>query len=191
MPLAHSYGCAFEFLFPLTIGCHVTFLGKIPSPKIIVKAFQEVKPQLILSVPLVIEKIYKKQLMPVLSKSSMKILLKTPVVSKKILKKIRQKLVDVFGGEFIEIVIGGAAFNPEVEAFLRKINFPYTNGYGMTECGPLIAYDGYRTNKMCSVGLPVDTLEVKIDSDDPQNKVGEILVRRNPRAWRECHAWLL
>jgi len=177
MPLAHSYGCAFEFLFPLTIGCHVTFLGKIPSPKIIVKAFQEVKPQLILSVPLVIEKIYKKQLMPVLSKSSMKILLKTPVVSKKILKKIRQKLVDVFGGEFIEIVIGGAAFNPEVEAFLRKINFPYTNGYGMTECGPLIAYDGYRTNKMCSVGLPVDTLEVKIDSDDPQNKVGEILVR--------------
>ena len=195
MPLAHSYGCAFEFLFPLSIGCHVTFLSKIPSPKIIVKAFQEVRPQLILSVPLIIEKIYKKQIMPVLSKSSMKILLKLPLFSKLIHAKIRKKLVDVFGGQFIEIVIGGAAFNPEVEQFLRKIGFPYTSGYGMTECGPLISYDGHRTSKMYSVGLPVDTLEVKIDSDDAQNIVGEILVRgenvmtgyyKNEQATREA-----
>jgi len=177
MPLAHSYGCAFEFLFPLSIGCHVTFLSKIPSPKIIVKAFQEVRPQLILSVPLIIEKIYKKQIMPVLSKASMKILLKLPLFSKLIHAKIRKKLVDVFGGQFIEIVIGGAAFNPEVEQFLRRIGFPYTSGYGMTECGPLISYDGYKTSKANSVGLPVDTLEVKIDSEDAQNIVGEILVR--------------
>lgn len=195
MPLAHSYGCAFEFLFPLSIGCHVTFLSKIPSPKIIVKAFQEVRPQLILSVPLIIEKIYKKQIMPVLSKSSMKILLKLPLFSKLIHAKIRKKLVDVFGGQFIEIVIGGAAFNPEVEQFLRKIGFPYTSGYGMTECGPLISYDGHRTSKMYSVGLPVDTLEVEIDSDDAQNIVGEILVRgenvmtgyyKNEQATREA-----
>jgi long-chain acyl-CoA synthetase len=177
MPLAHSYGCAFEFLYPLSIGCHVTMLSKIPSPKIIVKAFQEVRPQLILSVPLVIEKIYKKQLMPVLSKPSMKIMLKLPIISKKIHAKIRQKLVDVFGGKFIEIVIGGAAFNPEVEEFLNKIGFPYTSGYGMTECGPLISYDGYKSTKMFSVGLEVDTLDVKIDSEDPANVVGEILVK--------------
>ena len=144
MPLAHSYGCAFEFLFPLSIGCHVTFLSKIPSPKIIVKAFQDVRPQLILSVPLIIEKIYKKQIAPAISKPPVKQMLKLPVLSKSIHKKIRKKLVDVFGASFIEIVIGGAAFNPEVENFLVKIGFPFTNGYGMTECGPLISYDGWQ-----------------------------------------------
>ena len=177
MPLAHSYGCAFEFLFPLTLGCHITFLRKIPSPKIIIKAFREIKPQLILSVPLIIEKIYKKQILPAISTGVTKYLIKLPGLSKVIHNKIKNKLVDVFGGRFFEIVIGGAAFNPEVELFLKKINFPFTNGYGMTECGPLISYNSWQTNKPFSVGKIVDTLELKIDSDDPHKKVGEILVR--------------
>jgi len=177
MPLAHSYGCAFEFLFPLSIGCHVTFLSKIPSPKIIIKAFQDVKPQLILSVPLIIEKIYKKQILPAISTGTVKYFVKIPGLSSVILGKIRQKLIDVFGGQFIEIVIGGAGFNPEVETFLKKIKFPFTNGYGMTECGPLISYDGWQTNKAFAVGKVIDALEIKIDSDDPENIVGEIMVR--------------
>ncbi len=177
MPLAHSYGCAFEFLFPLSIGVHVTFLSKIPSPKIIIKAFQDVKPQLILSVPLIIEKIYKKQIMPALSTGAVKYLKKTPGLSSIVYGKIRKKLVDVFGGEFIEIVIGGAGFNPEVERFLKKIKFPFTNGYGMTELGPLISYDGWETNKAFAVGKVIDALDIKIDSDDPQKIVGEIMVK--------------
>lgn len=177
MPLAHCYGCAFEFLFPLTMGCHITFLEKIPSPKIIIKAFQEVKPQLILSVPLVVEKIYKKQIIPVLSKTAIKIFLKIPVLSKKIYAKIRSKLMNAFGNNFHEVVIGGAALNHEVENFFRKIDFPFTNGYGMTECGPLISYAGSKINKAYSVGKVVDTLEIKVDSSDSQNEVGEIWVR--------------
>ncbi|MBN1637656.1 MAG: AMP-binding protein [Ignavibacteriales bacterium] len=177
MPLAHCYGCAFEFLFPLTMGCHITFLEKIPSPKIIIKAFQEVKPQLILSVPLVVEKIYKKQIIPVLSKTAIKIFLKIPVLSKKIYAKILSKLMNAFGNNFHEVVIGGAALNHEVENFFRKIDFPFTNGYGMTECGPLISYAGSKINKAYSVGKVVDTLEIKVDSSDSQNEVGEIWVR--------------
>ncbi len=202
MPLAHSYGCAFEFLFPLSIGCHVTFLSKIPSPKIIIKAFQDVKPQLILSVPLIIEKIYKKQIKPVLSTGSVKYLKNVPGLSSVIYTKIQKKLVDVFGGQFIEIVIGGAGFNPEVERFLKKIKFPFTNGYGMTECGPLISYDGWQTNKAFAVGKVIDALEIKIDSVDPENIVGEIMVRgenvmlgyyKNEEATRETideNGWL-
>ncbi|MBN2572741.1 MAG: AMP-binding protein [Ignavibacteriales bacterium] len=177
MPLAHCYGCAFEFLFPISKGCHITFLEKIPSPKIIVKAFQEVRPQLILSVPLVIEKIYKKQILPVISKTSIKIFMKLPLLSKKVHDKIRAKLMGAFGNNFHEVVIGGAALNHEVENFFRKINFPFTNGYGMTECGPLISYAGCKVNKPYSVGQVVDTLEIRVDSQNPQNVVGEIWVR--------------
>ena len=177
MPLAHSYGCAFEFLFPFTLGCHITFLSKIPSPKIIVKAFQDVKPHLILSVPLIIEKIYKKHIKPALNKGAIKKIKKIPVLKNIVHKKVYAKLVDVFGGNFYEIVIGGAALNKEVETFLTQIKFPFTIGYGMTECGPLVSYSAWNKRKLETVGLPVDTLEVKIDSEDQEKIVGEILVR--------------
>ena len=177
LPLAHTYGCAFEFLFPYTLGCHVTFLTKTPSPKIITQAFKEIKPALILSVPLVIEKIYKNQILPEISKWHMKLLLVIPGIRKVILGKIKEKLTEVFGGNFRELVIGGAPFNHEAETFFRKLNFPATVGYGMTECGPLISYTGWKENKTGSSGKPVDTLDVKIDSDDPEKEVGEIIVK--------------
>jgi long-chain acyl-CoA synthetase len=177
LPLAHTFGAAFEFLFPFSIGCHITILTKTPSPQIIMQAFQEIKPALILSVPLVIEKIYKKQLIPVINKTSMKILLNTPLVNKLIHKKINKKLTSVFGSNFSEVVIGGAALNPEAEAFFRKIGFRYTVGYGMTECGPLISYAPWDINKLGSAGRAVDTLEVKIDSTDQHHIVGEIILR--------------
>jgi long-chain acyl-CoA synthetase len=177
LPLAHTYGCAFEFLFPFTFGCHITILSKTPSPQIIVQAFKEIKPRLILSVPLVIEKIFKKQLLPVISKPHMKILLAIPGVNRILFKKIREKLTETFGGRFHEIVIGGAAFNPEAERFFRKIGFRFTVGYGMTECGPLISYTSWDTTKLGASGKPVDTLEVTIDSADPQKQIGEIILR--------------
>jgi long-chain acyl-CoA synthetase len=177
LPLAHSYGCAFEFLFPVTLGCHITFLTKTPSPQIIMQAFKEIKPNLILSVPLVVEKIYKKQILPVIGKQPVKTLIKIPGINQLILKKIKKKLVGVFGGEFRELVIGGAAFNPDAEKFFKKIGFPFTVGYGMTECGPLISYSSHKDTKLASAGKLVDTLELKIDSEDPFNKVGEIMVR--------------
>lgn len=177
LPLAHAYGCAFEFLFPFTLGCHITFLGKIPSPKIIVKAFSEILPELILSVPLIIEKIYRKQLKPLISKDPMKTLLKLPVINSVIAAKINKKLSSAFGGNFRELVLGGAAFSPEVEDFLRKIKFRYTVGYGMTECGPLISYASWKDFKQASVGRVVDWLEVKIDSPQPDKVIGEIMVR--------------
>ncbi len=177
LPLAHTYGCAFEFLFPFTIGCHITILSKTPSPQIIIQAFKEIKPKLILSVPLVIEKIFKKQLLPVIGKPHMKILLAIPGVNKILHNKIREKLVETFGGEFQEIVIGGAAFNPEAERFFKKIGFKFSVGYGMTECGPLISYASWDTTKLGASGRPVDTLEVTIDSPDPQKQVGEIILR--------------
>ncbi|NMC36828.1 MAG: long-chain fatty acid--CoA ligase [Bacteroidales bacterium] len=194
LPLAHTYGCAFEFLFPFTFGCHITILSKTPSPQIIVQAFKEIKPRLILSVPLVIEKIFKKQLLPVINKPHMKILLAIPGVNKILHKKIREKLVETFGGRFHEIVIGGAAFNPEAELFFKKIGFRFTVGYGMTECGPLISYASWDTTKIGASGRPVDTLEVTIDSPDPHNIVGEIILRgenvmlgyyKNEKATRE------
>lgn len=177
LPLAHTYGCAFEFLFPFTLGCHITFLTKTPSPQIIIKAFTEIRPTLILSVPLVIEKIYKKKVLPALTKFPLSMLIKTPIVKNLIYKKLRKKLSDSFGGNFHEVVIGGAAFNKEAEEFFRKIKFKYTVGYGMTECGPLISYASWDTLKSGSAGRPVDTLEVKINSDDPENEVGEIILR--------------
>jgi len=177
LPLAHTYGCAFEFLFPFTYGCHITILTKTPSPQILIQAFKEIKPRLVLSVPLVIEKIFKKQLLPVISKPHMKILLSIPGINMILHKKIREKLVETFGGKFKEIVIGGAAFNADAEKFFKKIGFRFTVGYGMTECGPLISYASWDTTKLGASGRSVDTLEVTIDSPDPVNIVGEIILR--------------
>lgn len=177
LPLAHTYGCAFEFLFPFTYGCHITILTKTPSPQIILQAFKEIKPRLILSVPLVIEKIFKKQILPVISKAHMKILLSIPGINAVLHKKIRDKLVESFGGRFKEIVIGGAPFNSEAERFFRKIGLRFSVGYGMTECGPLISYTPWDTTKLGASGKAVDTLEVTIDSGDPEKEIGEIILR--------------
>ncbi|HRW86360.1 MAG TPA: AMP-binding protein [Bacteroidales bacterium] len=177
LPLAHTYGCAFEFLFPFTYGCHITILTKTPSPQIILQAFKEIRPKLILSVPLVIEKIFKKQILPVISKSHMKFLLGIPGINSILHKKIREKLETSFGGRFKEIVIGGAPFNAEAERFFRKIGLRFSVGYGMTECGPLISYTSWDTTKLGASGKAVDTLEVTIDSADPQKELGEIILK--------------
>jgi long-chain acyl-CoA synthetase len=177
LPLAHTYGCAFEFLFPFTYGCHITILSKTPSPQVIIQAFKDIRPRLILSVPLVIEKVFKKQILPVISKPHMKVLLAIPGLNKILHKKIREKLNESFGGRFHEIVIGGAALNPEAERFFNKIGLRFSVGYGMTECGPLISYASWDTTKLGASGRPVDTLEVTIDSADPQKELGEIILR--------------
>ena len=177
LPLAHTFGAAFEFLFPFTLGCHVTILTKTPSPQIIMKAFQEIKPSLILSVPLVIEKIYKNQILPEINKWYMKLLLVTPGISQVILKKFRDKLTSVFGGNFHEVVMGGAPLSQEAEVFFRKMKFKYTLGYGMTECGPLIGYSGWRDIPLGSSGKIVDTLEIKIEKETPDQLTGEICVK--------------
>ncbi|UCH94153.1 MAG: AMP-binding protein [Candidatus Aminicenantes bacterium] len=180
LPMAHSFGCTFDFLFPIAVGCHITFLGQIPSPRILVKALGEIHPRLILSVPLLIEKIYKTRLKPELDKAAIKVLTKVPGLSGLIHKKIRQKLIEVFGGNFLEIVIGGAALNEEVENFLKKIKFPFTVGYGMTECGPLISYTpSWVGHKKFSVGRLMDTLEIRVDSSltHTTDGSGEIQVR--------------
>jgi long-chain acyl-CoA synthetase len=177
LPLAHTYGCAFEFLFPFTFGCHITILTKTPSPQILIQAFKEIRPRLILSVPLVIEKIYKKQLLPVISKPLMKILLVIPGIKRLLYNKICKTLTETFGGRFKEIVIGGAAFNPEAEKFFKKIGLRFSVGYGMTECGPLISYASWDTTKLGASGRSVDSLEVTIDSSDPQKELGEIILR--------------
>ncbi len=177
LPLAHAYGVAFEFLFPFYIGCHITFLTKTPSPTILLQAFAEIRPRLVLSVPLIIEKIYKNQLLPVISQGPVSTLLKIPFLRRLVYRKIYKKLYNIFGGNFHEIVIGGAAFNREAEVFFRKIGFPFTVGYGMTECGPLISYASWKTTKLKAAGRPVDTLEIKIDSEDPAKIAGEIMVK--------------
>mgnify|MGYP000869352617 CR=1 FL=1 len=177
LPMAHVYGLLFEFLFPVTMGCNITFLNKMPTPALLTKVFDEIKPHLILSVPLIIEKIYKKRLLPTLEKPTIKLLLKIPGISGVLQKKIREKLLGTFGGRFFEIVIGGAPLNTEVEQFFRKIKFPFTIGYGMTECGPLISYEAWNKTMPSSAGKLVDRMEVRIDSADPYNEVGEIQVR--------------
>lgn len=177
LPLAHMYGMAFEFIFEFLHGCHVFYLTRIPSPKIVLKAFGEIKPVVIISVPLIIEKIIKKNVLPKLQTPSMKVLLKLPFISGRILDKVRQGLVDAFGGRFYEIIIGGAAFNSEVEDLLNKIHFPYTVGYGATECAPIISYEDWQLFRKGSCGKAAPRMEIKIDSNDPQHTVGEILTR--------------
>ncbi|HUW06611.1 MAG TPA: AMP-binding protein [Williamwhitmania sp.] len=177
LPLAHAYGCAFEFLWPFSVGCHINFLTKTPAPKLIMQAFEHIKPRLVLTVPLIIEKIYKKQILPTLNKRPMKMLMNVPLLDKKIFQQVNKKLTDVFGGSFIEVIIGGAPLNLEVEEFLKKIKFQYTVGFGMTECGPLISYASWKEIPVGSCGKILPTLEIMIDSPDPQNVVGEILVK--------------
>ena len=177
LPLAHMYGMAFEFIFEILHGCHVFYLTRIPSPKIVLKAFGEIKPVIIISVPLIIEKIIKKNVLPKLQTPSMKVLLKLPFISGRILDKVRQGLIDAFGGRFYEIIIGGAAFNSEVEDLLNKIHFPYTVGYGATECAPIISYEDWQSFRKGSCGKAAPRMEIKIDSNDPQHAVGEILTR--------------
>lgn len=177
LPMAHVYGLLFEFLFPVTLGCHISFLAKTPSPQVITQAFGKVKPHLILSVPLIIEKIYKKRILPTLEKPIMKVALAIPGLSGIILKKVREKMVETFGGRFFEIVIGGAPMSTDVEKFFRRIHFPFTIGYGMTECGPLISYAAWDKTMPSSAGQLVDRMEMRIDSEDPFNMVGEIQVR--------------
>ena len=177
LPLAHCYGCAFDYLFPMAVGVHVTILGKLPATPVIIKAFSEIRPHLIMFVPIFFEKIYKKKLLPVLQKGSMKVLTKIPGVKSLIYGKIRKSLIETFGGRFREAVLGGAGLNAEVEDFLKKIKFPFTIGYGMTECGPLISYEGHATSRKGSSGKILDVMELRIDSEDPFQVPGEILVK--------------
>ena len=177
LPLAHTYGMSYEFLYEFMRGAHIFFLTRIPSPTIIFKAFGEVKPDLIVSVPLIIEKIIKKAVLPKLQTPSMKVLLRLPVISDKICERIRTQLVEAFGGRFYEIIIGGAAFNSDIDALLHRIGFNYTVGYGATECAPIITYDDWHDQKLGSCGKIVPNMELRIDSPDPENVVGEILVR--------------
>ena len=177
LPMAHMYGMAFEFLFEFLHGCHVFFLTRIPSPAIIAQAFAEVKPSLIIAVPLVIEKIIRKKVLPRIQKGPIRLLLKTPIISRKLEQRICQQVNEAFGGRFYEIIIGGAAFNQEVEQFLHRIQFPYTVGYGATECAPIITYADWKTFAPGSCGRAVIHMEVKIDSSDPEHIPGEILAR--------------
>lgn len=177
LPMAHMYGMAFEFMFEFIFGCHVFYLTRVPSPAIIAAAFAEVKPAIIITVPLVIEKIIRKKVFPKIQNNRMRLLLNMPVVNKKVNQKICDQVVKAFGGNFYEIIVGGAAFNQEVEQFLKRIGFPYTVGYGATECAPIICYADYHDFAPGSCGKPVVHMEVKIDSPDPENVPGEILAR--------------
>lgn len=177
LPMAHMYGMAFEFMFEFIFGCHVFYLTRVPSPAIIAAAFAEVKPTIIIAVPLVIEKIIRKKVFPKIQNNRMRLLLNMPVVNKKVNQKICDQVVKAFGGNFYEIIVGGAAFNQEVEQFLKRIGFPYTVGYGATECAPIICYADYHDFAPGSCGKPVVHMEVKIDSPDPENVPGEILAR--------------
>ena len=177
LPSAHMYGLMFEVLYEILCGVHIHFLTRIPSPKIIMQALDEIKPDLVVSVPLVIEKIYKNKVRPILEKDGIRQLLRLPLLDQVILNKVKSELVNAFGGRFYEVIIGGAAFNKDVEDFFKRIHFPFTVGYGMTECGPIIAYDGWETVKLYSCGKVAPNLEIKIDSADPENIPGEVMVR--------------
>ena len=174
LPTAHMYGMMFEFLFEMTIGMHVHFLTRIPSPKIITQALQEVKPNIIIAVPLIIEKVYKSKIQKTIEKGSIKTMLKIPVLNEMVRKKIRTELVTAFGGSFIEIIMGGAAFNKDIEKFFWDIDFPYTVGYGMTECAPIITYAHFNKKKLYSCGQAAYNMQIRIDSEDPERIEGEI-----------------
>ena len=176
LPLAHMYGLAFELFFPFTGGCHIYFLKRKPNPKMLSMALADIKPNLLLCVPLIIEKVVKKNVFPIIKTKKFKILSRIPIINTFIYKTIKRKLSEGFGGNFSEVIIGGAALNPDVEALLRKIKFPYTVGYGMTECGPLVTYEDWDAVAKDSVGKLVDRMEVRIDSED-KNKAGEILLK--------------
>jgi long-chain acyl-CoA synthetase len=202
LPMAHMYGLAFEVLLSVAQGCHIHFLGRAPSPQILLKAFEKVKPTLVLAVPLIIEKIVRGKIFPELEKQPTGTLLKLPILKNIVYKKVREKLVETFGGKLHQVVIGGAGLNSEVGDFLSKIRFPYSVGYGMTECGPLISYEYWTRYRPGCCGKAVDRMEVKIDSADPENVVGEILVQgantmlgyyKNPEATKQvftADGWL-
>lgn len=175
LPSAHMYGMMFEFFFELTVGSHVHFLTKVPSPKIILQAMQEIKPDIVIAVPLIIEKVYRNMLKPIIDKNSF--FLKLPVIDQVIMGIMRKKLIEAFGGNFKEVILGGAAFNKEVDEFFHKIKFPYTVGYGMTECAPIISYVSWENAKVCSCGQPALNTEIKIESEDPRNIAGEVMVK--------------
>ena len=177
LPCAHMYGLMFEVLYELSVGCHVHFLSRLPSPKVIMQALAEVKPSVVIAVPLVIEKIYKSKVKPVLEKEGIKFLMKVPGLNQVVLNKVKTELINAFGGEFYEVIIGGAAFNKEVEAFFKKMEFPFTVGYGMTECAPIITYDDWKVEKLYSCGKAAPNMEVRIESKDPVNIPGEIQVK--------------
>ena len=177
LPFAHMYGLMFEVLYELSVGCHVHFLSRLPSPKIIMNALAEVKPSVVIAVPLVIEKIYKTKVKPVLEKEGIKFLMKLPLLDQVVLKKVKTELINAFGGEFYEVIIGGAAFNKEVEAFFKRMEFPFTVGYGMTECAPIITYDDWKEEKLYSCGKAAPNMEVRIASANPAEVPGEIQVK--------------
>ena len=177
LTMAHMYGLAFEFIYPFASGIHIYFLQKMPSPKILGEVFADIRPHLIVAVPLIIEKIIKSRVLPQLEKFHIKLMLKMPIIGGKIRHKIKRQILDAFGGQFKLLAVGGAALNKEVEAFLHSVKFPYTVGYGMTECGPAIAFDHWQTFRPSSCGRAVDRMEIRIDSPDPFNQVGEILTK--------------
>ena len=177
LPCAHMYGLMFEVLYELSVGCHVHFLSRLPSPKIIMQALAEVKPNIVIAVPLVIEKIYKTKVKPILEKEGIKFLMKVPGLDQIVLNKVKTELINAFGGEFYEVIIGGAAFNKEVEAFFKRMGFPFTVGYGMTECAPIITYDDWKEEKLYSCGKAAPNMEVRIASADPANIPGEIQIK--------------
>lgn len=177
LPTAHMYGMMFEFLFEMSVGAHVHFLTRVPSPRIIMDAFATIKPDVIISVPLIIEKIYKQKLQPIINKTSMKVLMSLPVIDQKIQGKIKDELVKTFGGNFYQIIIGGAAFNREADEFFNRIGFPYTVGYGMTECAPIISYADWKEAKLFSCGKAAPRMEIRIASADPGKIPGEIQVK--------------
>ena len=177
LPLAHMYGFAYDFFFAFNIGCHIHFLTKTPSPHVVIKAFQAIKPVVVIVVPLILEKIVQKQIFPILRTRHIRALTAIPILKQVVYRQIRNKLYSSLGGNFYECIIGGAAFNKEVEDFLHQIRFPYTVGYGMTECGPIIGYEDKHLFVQGSCGKAAPRMEVSIDSTDPQNKPGEILTR--------------
>ncbi len=177
LPLAHAYACSFDLLYPFTRGNHINFLDRIPAPKLLLASLKDLKPNVVLTVPLLIEKIYKKQLQPLIESPKMKLLLKIPLVNKLIYKKIHDTLMEAFGGQIRELVTGGAPMNSEVEQFMKKIKFPFTIGYGMTECGPLISYSNWQIHRYESSGRQVKYLKIKINSPQPESIPGEILIQ--------------